>query len=198
MKKIRTSPDFYPLSASQNQAGLTIVLKEDFLDPAQLACSAKTLVVHASTVLPSSFSRSNVRTIKYGYTYDFTITPEIMRSDKDLRNVKPAKRLCYFLGEKNLKYFKSYSQKNCEVECLSDYTYWACKCVAWYMIRNSTMNICVEKKIEIIVMSCVKKIEDVAFDSDRWFFNVKKMCKCYPSCDEFVYRERYRMKAHSR
>lgn len=127
-----------------------------------------------------------------------TVTPEITQSDDDLRNVAPEKRRCYFEGEKKLKYFQNYTQRNCELECLSRYTLWACDCVAWYMLRNSTMDICVWKKVDMVLKSCVSKSEDFAFDSDKFPFNVKKFCKCYPACSEFSYREKFRVRKHNR
>lgn len=199
LNETKISSEVYPLQARVDQAGLTIVLQKSSLNPDDWKkCFEKTLVIHPSTVLPSSFKRSDFRKIQYGMTYDVEITPEITQSDKDLRNIKPAKRLCYFEGEKKLKYFKFYTQRNCELECLSRYTLWACDCVAWYMIRNSTMPICVYRKVDLVLRSCVSKSVDFAFDSDKFPFNVKKFCKCYPACNEFTYRERFHIRKHAR
>jgi acid-sensing ion channel, other len=34
----------------------------------------------------------------------------------------PDRRQCYFNDERNLKFFKVYTQSNCELECLANYT----------------------------------------------------------------------------
>lgn len=47
------------------------------------------------------------------------ITPEITQTDDDLRSFSPDHRKCFFDDERKLKYFKKYTQRNCEMECLS-------------------------------------------------------------------------------
>jgi amiloride-sensitive sodium channel len=48
------------------------------------------------------------------------ITPQITVADDDIRSLSIATRKCYFEGEKKLHFYKIYTQKNCEMECLSD------------------------------------------------------------------------------
>lgn len=43
------------------------------------------------------------------------------------------RRNCYFHSERRLRFFKIYNQKNCELECLANYTNSVCKCVKFYM-----------------------------------------------------------------
>jgi amiloride-sensitive sodium channel len=47
------------------------------------------------------------------------IVPEIIQADEDLRSFDPDERKCYFEDERKLNYFKVYTQRNCESECLS-------------------------------------------------------------------------------
>lgn len=53
-------------------------------------------------------------------TSDIFIVPEIIKTDEDLKNVDISLRKCYFDDERKLNYFKIYTQRNCEQECLSE------------------------------------------------------------------------------
>lgn len=192
-------PQYYPLQSNFDQAGLTIILQRNHTDPSIWeSCLEKALIIHPSNVLPSSYISSNFRLIEYGKTYDVTITPKITRSDEDLKKIDYDKRKCYFDDERNLKYFKTYSQKNCELECLSNFTYMMCDCVSWFMIRDSSMKICAERRIDRTIVSCSLKSEQYAFDSEIFQFNVKKICRCYPSCNEHSYHVKFQVRPHSR
>lgn len=48
----------------------------------------------------------------------------------------PQVRGCYFRSERQLRFFKLYSQKKCEMECLSNFTRDECGCVQFYMPRK--------------------------------------------------------------
>jgi hypothetical protein len=79
-------------------------------------CHASSFSVHSPYELPIS---SKVVKFTYDKEIDVWITPEIIKTDEDLRSIPPEERNCYFEGERELTYFKIYTQKNCEMECLS-------------------------------------------------------------------------------
>jgi hypothetical protein len=43
------------------------------------------------------------------------------------------RRKCFYQNENQLRFFKVYSQSNCEWECLTNFTMKACGCVMFYM-----------------------------------------------------------------
>lgn len=51
-----------------------------------------------------------------------SVKPNMMTTSSGLLDYEPERRQCYFDNEKNLKFFKVYTQANCELECLADYT----------------------------------------------------------------------------
>lgn len=53
-------------------------------------------------------------------TTDVVITPEIIKTEDNLKRLDVNVRNCYFDDERKLKYFKVYTQTNCEQECLSE------------------------------------------------------------------------------
>lgn len=47
------------------------------------------------------------------------------------------RRQCYFDEERHLKFFKVYSETNCELECIANYTLSICGCVKFSMPRKN-------------------------------------------------------------
>lgn len=58
-----------------------------------------------------------------------TIKPKVKSISNDLRSYEPQVRGCYYRTERQLRFFKSYSQQKCELECLANYTTKECGCV---------------------------------------------------------------------
>jgi amiloride-sensitive sodium channel len=65
------------------------------------------------------------------------VEPEIQMIDGSLHSLSPHTRNCFLSSEKTLKYFKVYTRRNCEQECLSAMIYSRCKCVPFYVIRET-------------------------------------------------------------
>lgn len=66
----------------------------------------------------------------------FGIKPKMVTSSRGLRKYSPQKRSCYFKSERKLRFFKSYSQQKCEMECLANFTTKEYDCVPFYMPSN--------------------------------------------------------------
>jgi amiloride-sensitive sodium channel len=98
-----------------------------------------------------------------------------MSSELQKYNVKY--RQCYFDGEKKLKYFKIYTEKNCKFECLSNFTLSKHGCVRYYMPRDSLTQICTTKVLDDEISSEIE-FED-ASDTNH--------CDCYPPCNNIQY-----------
>lgn len=61
------------------------------------------------------------------------ISPNLMVVSPSIRDLTPALRQCYFIYEHKLRFFRHYTQQNCEMECLSNYTLHVCGCVHFSM-----------------------------------------------------------------
>ncbi|CAG9564748.1 unnamed protein product [Danaus chrysippus] len=61
------------------------------------------------------------------------VKPNMMTTSKGLISLDSSKRQCYFPKDRYLQYFKIYTQANCEIECLSNFTYARCGCVHFGM-----------------------------------------------------------------
>ncbi|KAL7011031.1 hypothetical protein ACKWTF_014064 [Chironomus riparius] len=110
--------------------------------------------------------------------YEILITPEIYKSEDDLMDVDLKVRKCYFEGEKKLKYFKFYTQRNCELECLTINSWERCKCVPFDYIRNSSMAVC--DFAQTYHQHC-------RLSSLSYFLGLNSRCKCLPACDLVTY-----------
>lgn len=62
-----------------------------------------------------------------------SVKPNVMTTAEGLIQYAPSRRQCFFNKERDLKYFKIYTQKNCELECLSNYTVKMCNCTKFSM-----------------------------------------------------------------
>lgn len=65
------------------------------------------------------------------------VKPDMMTTSDGLKGYDPHRRQCFFPKERALAFFQSYTQQNCEVECLTNYTRNKCGCVAFHMPRRS-------------------------------------------------------------
>lgn len=64
------------------------------------------------------------------------VKPSMITTSEGLRSYKPNRRKCYFNSERQLRFFKAYTQSNCELECLSNHTYHECGCVKFSLPSN--------------------------------------------------------------
>lgn len=62
-----------------------------------------------------------------------SIKPTLTTTSDGLRSYPIESRQCFFNSERQLKFFKFYSQNNCKIECLANYTLQKCDCVKFNM-----------------------------------------------------------------
>lgn len=139
------------------------------------ACKSFSFQVHPSDQIINNDASTMLTTLTYGSIVDVLITPEVLYPDKSLRNLKPENRRCLFEDEGILKYFKNYTKKNCEIECVSDLTYENCGCVPFNFVRNKTMNVC-----DISSWKCALHYKELSR-------NKKTSCNCLESCKSINY-----------
>lgn len=62
-----------------------------------------------------------------------SIRATLITTTDGLKIYKPNQRQCYFNSERQLQFFRIYTQNNCEVECLANFTLRECDCVKFSM-----------------------------------------------------------------
>lgn len=72
-----------------------------------------------------------------------SIEPSLMRNVRKVREQNLNVRKCYLNSERHLRFFKHYTEFNCKMECLQNFTQAKCGCVKYSMLRtlNSNMSI---------------------------------------------------------
>jgi acid-sensing ion channel, other len=182
---LEVDPDNYPLSSTPKQ-GLKLTLNENenvwFID----VCSSPSFTVHSPFELPGSYEKTEMIEYSYGYDLEILITPEIIRTDEDLRRYDPVKRGCYFEGEKKLKYFKVYTKRNCEFECLAYNLHhtWSLNCTPYYMPRSKSMEHCDYRHEYYIGQKTLSIVRNLPRSKNDHFVK----CLCLDACDTVKYK----------
>lgn len=101
----------------------------------------------------------------------------ILNTSETLLNYDPIVRQCYFPKEKYLRFFKVYTAKNCQAECLANITVQKCNCVAYYMPHEINTTICRERT----KIMCVEKARDEII-TGKSAMESEDVCGCLPPC----------------
>lgn len=138
--------------------------------------TAFTVIVHLPNEMPTKFHK--FMPISYGSRSAIFIKAKSHRTDNALRNYSPDVRKCFFEGERQLKFFKSYSKAHCDLECLTNDTLKSCGCVLFNMPRNKTTRVC-----RFSEMGCMGK----GYSDKRR----NALCDCHPPCNTLLYEVDY-------
>ncbi|XP_047538577.1 pickpocket protein 28-like [Vanessa atalanta] len=92
------------------------------------------------------------------------IQPRILDAQPSLKFIDVNKRLCLFSSEKKLVFYRTYTLRNCEMECEARIMLDVCKCVLYYMPRRP-----LDSKPRPIVV----KFTETAIRDKVWFAKTK-------------------------
>jgi len=120
-----------------------------------------------------------------------SVKPNMITTSSGLANYAPERRQCYFNDERHLSFFKVYTQSNCELECLTNFTFAECSCVKFSMPRNKSMPICEQKDVKcydnaedkLMASELSQSLESGSGENKRG----KTNCNCLPSCTSINY-----------
>lgn len=91
------------------------------------------VIVHSPVDVPKG--RKNNFYAALGKNNLVFIKPNLIKTTRNLEKYHPDIRRCYFSTEQKLRFFRVYTQRNCELECLSNLTKNHCGCVKFSMPR---------------------------------------------------------------
>ncbi|CAG9810970.1 unnamed protein product [Chironomus riparius] len=115
--------------------------------------------IHLPNELPTPFSPTFSKT--FNENIEFHISAEVKLIDESLKELSPKQRGCYYEGEKQLKFFKTYSKVNCDYECFTNFTYDDYGCVPFMFPRTKDMELCssdiLSYNVRIMVKNWPKK-----------------------------------------
>lgn len=123
--------------------------------------------------------------VSLGQKTVINIKPRMITTSKNLEKIHPSRRHCYFDGEKKLRFFKIYTQSNCELECLANYTLKHCGCVKYFMVRDNQTEICNLSRWDCVEES---RSEYSMHLENVWTYNNDgNSCNCLPPCTSIFY-----------
>jgi acid-sensing ion channel, other len=117
--------DLYPyrVLGSGARAGFNIVLKltEPDLD---YMCRGPVQGFKILLHTPGEIPRVSTQYFRVPLQQEVVVSvkPNMMTTSEGLAGYAPERRQCFFNNERKLKFFKVYTQNNCELECLADFT----------------------------------------------------------------------------
>lgn len=138
-------------------------------------CKQATFTLHSPFEMPDGFDTSDYCTFDYQKVITVSIIPEVIFTDESLRSIDPEKRNCFFDGEKELKYFKIYTKRNCETECFAELAMKTCNCTPFYFVREETTPLCYLKNA-------------LCISSSRATPKSLRYCGCLERCNSIKYR----------
>lgn len=166
--------------------GLTILLKQDEKDQ-DFVCHGPVqgfqVFLHNPAELPRVLKQSFMVPLKKAFKIN--VKPNILKTSEDLASYTPERRKCYYNDERQLKFFKVYTQNNCEIECLANFTLEACGCVKFSMPRDKNTEICPQSQMKCYNEAEVeqKRIKRLKISTER----EKADCNCLISCTSISY-----------
>ncbi|KAH8403942.1 hypothetical protein KR215_006867 [Drosophila sulfurigaster] len=132
---------------------------------------------------------NNYILVPHGSEVMVSVLPNYVVSTNNLHEISAEKRQCFFDDERALRYFKAYSQSNCQTECLANYTMAKCGCVKFWMPKPLDVPVC-----GVAGIACYNAAQDElnALLQNQTMQktvnpNVKVMCDCMPACTSLEY-----------
>ncbi|KAJ3617445.1 hypothetical protein MTP99_007162 [Tenebrio molitor] len=143
------------------------------------------VIIHNPLIVPQA-SRNYFR-LSPDCSAIAAVMPTLIHTAPDVVRFNAANRNCYMELERPLKYFKKYTQDNCWLECLSNYTLLRCECVSYYMPRTEDIPICGGYHYHC-VLSAQDELELIEI-KNKLNNKTKSLsfCDCLPSCSSLHY-----------
>ncbi|XP_028152237.2 pickpocket protein 28-like isoform X1 [Diabrotica virgifera virgifera] len=179
--------DVYPRRALQSGAdnALNLIFIELSQDTDYLCCEdvGYTITVHAPNAIPQT--RKDFFILPLDSASHIMLNPELMTTSKVVKAYKTEDRKCYFAEERKLKYFVTYTQENCFLECVTNYTLDKCLCVNFFMPHDNTTEICGNSNFRCL-SEAEREIKILEINTDPKGFNTH--CHCLPLCTQLHYQ----------
>ncbi|XP_030040427.2 pickpocket protein 28 [Manduca sexta] len=180
------------------KSGLTFVLKANTIDLDYLCrgpVQGFKILLHNAAELPR-LSQQYFRS-PLSQEIVVSVKPKLMTTSEGLRPYDPERRQCYFPNERYLRYFKVYTQANCQMECLANFTYARCGCVHFGMPHATDMAVCnagrmaciKKSQMELVTIGIQSAIDKKASDTEALnrAREVSEQCQCLLACTSIEY-----------
>ncbi|EDW81987.1 uncharacterized protein Dwil_GK25370 [Drosophila willistoni] len=176
-------PEFYYPRTSGGtgiRMGLTVVLNasiSEYYCTKSMSVGFKVLV-HNPAELPKVSNYGFLVTA--GREARIPIEPIYEDALPTIRSIKKTTRRCLFSDENDLAYYRTYSRKNCELECEAKLLLQVCSCVLYYLPRiDPAARVCGPND-----NACTNQVQ-TAIESTQSNLSCES---CWPGCFELTYR----------
>ncbi|XP_034102297.2 pickpocket protein 28 [Drosophila albomicans] len=176
-------PEFYyprTSGGTGSRMGLTVVLNAS---TAEYYCTKSMsngfkVLVHNPAELPKVSNYGFI--VTSGREARIVIDPVYEDATPSIRSIKKSVRRCLFSDENDLTYYRTYSRKNCELECEAKLLLRDCSCVLYYLPRiDPAARVCGPND-----NNCTNRVQTEIESS-----NTELSCEsCWPGCFELTYR----------
>jgi amiloride-sensitive sodium channel len=139
------------------------------------------VILHKPNEIPTFFH--NEYFVPFNHITTYQLIAISYRANEEIRKYSPITRGCYFQDERKLKFFKTYTKSQCDIECLTNYTLKSCGCVKFSMPHEQSTPIC-----DIDDMACYSAAKDRWPEDDE---DEQIACNCLQTCNDISYRVKY-------
>lgn len=121
-----------------------------------------------------------------------SVRPNIMQTSETLlTDYNYMRRKCFYDGERQLEFFRKYTQRNCQLDCVARQTVEICKCAKFTMPRHESTPVCGLQKLR-----CVDRVENEY--AVRIMEKKANDCNCLPACQSISYDAELSMAKYDR
>ncbi|XP_055590905.1 pickpocket protein 28-like [Uranotaenia lowii] len=168
-------------------SGLSILLKSNISDFDYL-CGNSFQGFRALLHMPTEYPLLINQHFRIPLEHETTVAvlPQVIITSESVQSYQPKRRKCFFDHERYLRFFRVYTQSNCEHECLANFTIRRCGCVAFYMPRAPGVRICglgLKKCYQDAMIELLEMEANLYGRSQRFV----KECSCLPGCTSILY-----------
>uniref|UniRef100_A0A182WEP0 Pickpocket n=1 Tax=Anopheles minimus TaxID=112268 RepID=A0A182WEP0_9DIPT len=183
--------DVYPrrIVSAGSTAGLVVLLKSDVEDMDYL-CGNSFQGFQTQIHTPNQCPQISTQSIRVPMNHALTVRlePYLITTSENVRSYSPEKRLCYYTHERYLRFFRIYTKRNCELECLANFTLHMCGCIQYSMPRAAGVHICGIEKLQ-----CCEQAEAILQEQglgliDNSSRTLLRSCNCLPACIFLEYK----------
>lgn len=136
------------------------------------------VLVHNPAELPKVSNYGFV--VSAGREARIPIEPVYEDATPSIRSIKKAVRRCLFSDENDLSYYRTYSRKNCELECEAKLLLRECSCVLYYLPRiDPAARVCGPND-----NNCTNRVQ-TEIESSKTNLSCEN---CWPGCFELTYK----------
>lgn len=199
----------YPIKGRANDASPEFIITlREYLDYQDRSCKRYSTGFFVYFHDPSDMPHASLQlyTLRPNQIMSLALKFDSISTSDEVRSYPIKTRKCYFPDEQYLYFFSTYTESNCRIECLTNYTKQLCGCVAFYMPRDNATRICPTQYmfcVDIAQILLYGHLESITLERFIKMYSYKHdtmngtlvnkgkesaaACACLPACNSVTY-----------